>query len=239
MMTSISVAVVGCTVVKQTATQPTNTGVTNNTNQLVGNDKDVHGCSADEGTWWCEKLQRCIRAVEMPCPVDEPKVVLDPRYNTCNENSKYFVLSNSYLGSFIVKYKTTPDQKISCIYSVTNPDFEIKGLEATYFLALTDNFLILDQGTAPPPRGLLVYDLRSRKQVYSDTYADFAIPTTTNGDTITYWDPTNEKPTSKNCSSLNEYTADGLGVVIESQVSLDLNSLSKKDLGEYRCSPTQ
>jgi hypothetical protein len=38
---------------------------------------------------------------------------------------------------------------------------------------------------------------------------------------------------------LAQYTADGLGAVIESNVVLDFPSLTKKVLGEYRCEPTQ
>jgi len=157
----------------------------------------------------------------------------------CVENSKYFMISkksDQITSDFLVKYKTNSGQKISCSYNAEKTDFEIKGLEATYFLALTDNFLIFDRGTAPPPRILIIYDLNSRKEVYIDKYSD---PIDVSNEVITYWSPTDEKPTNKNCSKLQEYLSYGLGAEIEAYVSLDLSNLAKKELGERRCSATQ
>lgn len=156
----------------------------------------------------------------------------------CEESSKYFVMSKNsdILSDFLVKYKTSKDQFILCSYVVEETDFELKDQAATYFLALTDNFLILDSGTAPDPRGLTVYDLNSRKKVYTDTYSK---PISTLKDVITYWNPTEEKATNENCPNLRQYLAGGLGAGIEALVSLDLSHLTKKELGEYRCSPRQ
>jgi len=158
----------------------------------------------------------------------------------CNNSSKYFVVSKNYegdLGSdFLVKYKTSEDQTISCKYVVEKTNFEIKDQGPAYFFALTDNFLILDYGTAPPPRTLIVYDLNSRKEVYTDSYsAPFSIL----NDVITYWSPIEEKATNENCPGLSEYTANWFGAAIEAHVSVNLSNLVKKELGEYRCSPTQ
>jgi hypothetical protein len=35
--------------------------------QLVGNDRDVHGCIGSAGYSWCELKQKCLRIWEEPC----------------------------------------------------------------------------------------------------------------------------------------------------------------------------
>jgi hypothetical protein len=166
---------------------------------------------------------------------------------SCKENSKYFLIAkeNDTLGSsdFLVKKKTNKDQIIPCGYTIKKTDFELENQAATYFLALTDNFLILDSGTGPFPRGLTAYNLNSRQKVYVDNYS---AGTDMNSDRITvindvikYWSPTNKEVNKENCPKLSEYSSEGLGAEIEAYVSLDLSTLVKKELGEYRCSPTQ
>jgi hypothetical protein len=159
----------------------------------------------------------------------------------CKENDKYFVIADGYnsvsgLSNILVKYKREEDQKIDCNYVVESTDFEIKDQWATSLLALTDNFLVLDIGTAPVPRVFDIYDLSNRKKVYSDHYST---PTNIKNDLITYWSPINEKVTNENCPDLDKYSEGGLGAGIEAHVTLDLSNLVKKDLGEHRCSARQ
>lgn len=158
----------------------------------------------------------------------------------CHDSSRYFAvqksLSDSVGSNILIKYKTSPSQSFPCAYTVASGDFEIKNVQAEYFLTFTDNFLVLDSGTAPPPRGLVVYDLRSRTIVFIDSYTK---PVTVAGDTITYLSKTDQKPTLQNCPNLNDYTANSLGAVIMSKVTVDLPSLNKKDLGVFECMATQ
>ncbi|MCX6741495.1 MAG: hypothetical protein NTY61_03810, partial [Candidatus Parcubacteria bacterium] len=67
--------------------------------------------------------------------------------------------------------------------------------QAMFFKGLEGNFLIIDQGTAPYPRGLIIYDLRSKKQVLSDRYSQ---PLDITSATVSYWNPTNQKVTAQN-----------------------------------------
>ena len=162
---------------------------------------------------------------------------------SCEESSKYFVISKrseDYIKSdFLVKYKTDKDQVIPCDYIVAEGDFEIKNQEATYFLALTDNFLLLDRGTAPPPRTLTAYDLNSRKEVYNDQYS-YRPPVSVSGDNITYWSPIDEEVTEDNCPEFYElYKLYSGSAEIEAYVTLNLVDLTKEELGEYRCSYRQ
>ncbi|MCX6702202.1 MAG: hypothetical protein NTX96_03360 [Candidatus Zambryskibacteria bacterium] len=158
----------------------------------------------------------------------------------CYDSLKYFAmqksLSDSVGSNILIKYKTNSSQNFPCTYTVASDDFEIKNVLAEYFLTFTDNFLVLDSGTAPEPRGLVVYDLRSRKIVFTDSYAK---PVTVVGDSITYFSKTDQKPTLQNCPDLNDYIGNGLGAVIMSKVTVDLLSLDKKDLGVIECKATQ
>lgn len=158
----------------------------------------------------------------------------------CVNNDKYFVieknLTDSVGANHLVKYKTNANQNPSCEYLVGNGDFEIKNDWAEYTLALENNFLILDSGTGPDPRGLIIYNLYSRKKVFEDTYSK---PITIQNNTVNYWTGAQEKATEGNCPRLKEYEVGGLWAAIDVHVSLDLTTLAKKDLGERRCSPRQ
>jgi hypothetical protein len=45
------------------------TSVTTNPNNLVGGDKDVHGCIGSAGYSWCEVKNKCLRTWEEKCEV--------------------------------------------------------------------------------------------------------------------------------------------------------------------------
>lgn len=159
---------------------------------------------------------------------------------SCHESSKYFVVESGVTGSvgtnFLVKYKTSDRQKIQCLYNTEEADFEIKNEWAEYYLDLTNDFLVLDSGTGPPPRGLIVYDLVKHKKVFEDSYSE---PITIQGNVITYWSSLDIEATPQNCEKLAEYSSMGFGAGIEAFVSVDLTNLTKKELGEYRCNPRQ
>lgn len=51
--------------------------------QLVGSQRDDHGCVMDGGYTWCESTQSCVRSWETPCSslvVTEPGPVVDPGF---------------------------------------------------------------------------------------------------------------------------------------------------------------
>ena len=158
----------------------------------------------------------------------------------CIDSPKYFVVTRDLAGSvgssILVRYKTSDTQQFPCAYAAGKDDLELNLPDAGYFYGLTHNFLILDFGTAPPPRRLEIYDLNSRKNVFSDQYS----PSTTISDyAVTYWSPATTTPTIANCPDLNTWKSEGLGAEIEAHISLDLLTLVKTTLGEYRCQPVQ
>jgi hypothetical protein len=157
----------------------------------------------------------------------------------CMESPEYFVIDNDpgLPGLDVVaKHKKNTNEMIPCADVVASSDVVVQNSLPEFVLGLTENFLIVDSGTAPPPRGLEIYDLDVQSSTYADTYSP---PISITTGTVTYWASTKQTVTKTNCPDLDQYTADGLGAVITSHVVLDLSTLSKKELGEYRCEPTQ
>jgi putative hemolysin len=159
---------------------------------------------------------------------------------SCTENDAYFVVEKSRapeVGSdILVKRKASASDDLACVYAPAEGDYVLSGLEATYIEALEGDFLILDNGTAPHPRGLSVYDLANKQEVYTDRYNQ---PTELADGAFTYWQPTDTVPTVQNCPELANWQAGGLGAGIERHVSLDLATLKVTPLGETRCSARQ
>ncbi|MCX6719910.1 MAG: hypothetical protein NTV36_02275, partial [Candidatus Staskawiczbacteria bacterium] len=108
--------------------------------------------------------------------------------------------------------------------------------EQTYYKGLVNNFLILDQGTAPYPRQLIIYDLTAKKEVLFDAYS---VPLDITSNAVAYWNVTNQKITAENCPDSVQWIKEGLGAEIESHVSFDFLTLKPKELGQTRCRPTQ
>jgi hypothetical protein len=152
---------------------------------------------------------------------------------TCNESPDYLAISRRIIGEtgsdLLIKYKMSAGQKISCNYFVEKNDFELKNNGgANYFMAFEGKFLIMDEGTAVNNRGMNIYDLSKKSKIFSDRYSS-GEPIIKNN-TITYWINTNEVATIENCPQL--YNSGG---AIVAQVSLDLSTLIRKDLGNKRC----
>lgn len=158
----------------------------------------------------------------------------------CVSNDKYFIIEDSLKDStganHLVKFKTNPNQNFDCKYVVEKGDFEIKNEGADYILALENDFLIMDSGTGPDPRGLTVYNLNLRKKVYEDSYSQ---PVNIQNNVIDYWVGTKKTVTGENCPESKKWEEGGLGSVINTHVSLNFTTLIKKELGDYNCSSTQ
>jgi len=157
----------------------------------------------------------------------------------CVENDKYIIISKDAVdvgSDILIKYKKLPGQIIPCVYSKGDADFELQ--DAGNVLALENNFLILDEGTGPYPRVLIIFDLLKKKNIYEDSYSG---PVTIKDNKINYWSDTSEKATKENCLNFEKYESSGLlsGSAIEAYVTLDLLTLSKIDLGQRRCVPIQ
>jgi hypothetical protein len=160
---------------------------------------------------------------------------------TCHESQRYFIVEQSLAPNvgtdFIVKTKATSTRAYACAYVSDPADYEIMNAEgAEYFLALEGNYLLTDNGTAPGLRGLTIYDLTKRTQVFTDTYEK---PVFAHDGLVEYWTDASEKATAKNCKQLKDFEKAGLGAVIEAHITLNLSTLTKKLSTERRCNAVQ
>jgi hypothetical protein len=46
--------------------------------ELIGGDRDEHGCLGSAGYTWCEEKKKCLRTWEEECPAKEEKDILAP-----------------------------------------------------------------------------------------------------------------------------------------------------------------
>jgi hypothetical protein len=52
-----------------------------NNSQIVGNDRDEHGCIGSAGYSWCEEKKKCLRSWEESCYINIPEVVVSNFYD--------------------------------------------------------------------------------------------------------------------------------------------------------------
>ncbi len=160
----------------------------------------------------------------------------------CADNSKYFVISQEVInhnngfdfGETIIVVKTKGElaQHFECTYTVEKNDFVIRDDYPQYMLALENNFLIMDNGTGPDIRPFLVYDLNTRKIIYQDNYLEIL---GVKNNKLEYWTPADTLTTAKNCPTPDG----GLSAGVDSRMELNLLTLTKKNLNEYRCTVRQ
>lgn len=182
-----------------------------------------------------------------PTIIPNPTKTLTLYRIECNENQDYVVIEgdNDDLGTnFLVKYKTSSRQIIGCSYVVENNDFEIVTDWRASFWEFSGNLMILNSGSGPPPRGMIIYDLNKRQKVFEDLYnyswtEGSKRESLVVNNAIEYWSPIDTEVTPENCPEYEEYNSYGFDIEMEAWVLLDLNTMTKKELGEYRCSPRQ
>lgn len=155
----------------------------------------------------------------------------------CHESPRYLIVEGSAgrMGtSFLVKYKATEDTRLACEYVVKPGDFEIADDWPEFFLELQNDLLILDSGTGPDPRGLVIWDLKKQQQVYSGSYSDAKI----GPGHMEFWTETG-KGTDANCPEEKEWRALGLETAIETWVRLSFSDFKLTKSSQTRCSPRQ
>lgn len=105
-----------------------------------------------------------------------------------------------------------------------------------YFFGIYADYLFIDSGTAPEPRGLGIYDLAQKKEIYDGSYSS---PIKLEKDLrLTYYEEVEQsalKGKKVDCPQAEQWKNDGLGVAYEEKVSLDLKTLKKSRSGNIRC----
>jgi len=138
---------------------------------------------------------------------------------TCHDGDRYRVVSKPAESAgqhLIARKKVRGDEIKPCLYSAQEGDFEIRNEDADYFLALRGSLLILDRGTAPEPRVLILWDIEKRMKVYSGTYSP---PLRIADDGMHFWQQSGNA-TDANCAQAARWREQGLGAAIEREVWL-------------------
>ena len=106
------------------------------------------------------------------------------------------------------------------------------------FLGKVGRFLIIDQGTGPEPRGLVLLEFATRRSAYSDLYD---LPIAVRDGVLHYWRPTDIKATKTNCPKYDQIVSDGFIPAIERYVEIDLNTaaLVRTESQKLRCHADQ
>lgn len=156
----------------------------------------------------------------------------------CHASGDYVVVereTGAVGRDFLIKSRHVPHAIPACVYAAAAQDFEIRNETAEYFLALQGRYLILDSGTAPEPRGLIVWDLRQRRQVFAGRYAS---PYTIKPGHMEYW-LESAVATDRNCPARQAWAALGLGAALETRVRLRFADARIVRSPRTRCSQRQ
>jgi len=156
---------------------------------------------------------------------------------TCHESSRYMIVEGDTGGvgtNFLIKYKRQKGEPPVCKYVVKPGDFEIPNEEAEYFFGLQGKLLILDSGTGPEHRGLIIWDLSKKKKIYTGTYAGEEEEAKIKPGYMEFWLETG-RATDENCPKAKEWWANGLGAAIETWVRLDLSDFTVTKSSKTRC----
>jgi hypothetical protein len=111
--------------------------------------------------------------------------------------------------------------------------FTIKNPDSNYFLGLAGDFLFIDSGTGPDSRGLEIYNLKSRKSIFTSEYHD-SIKLIT-GDTLRFDKISGKNGLLKNCKQAAKIKRDGMSVGWVQDTQLNLKTLKASSVGALRC----
>ncbi|MCX5512498.1 hypothetical protein C3941_04625 [Kaistia algarum] len=138
--------------------------------------------------------------------------------------------------SYIVRDKAA-HPKAACSTKAAKGDYVVGSADdAFYLLKLVGSTLLIDSGTGPD-RELKIFDLKTRKLVYSGGYDSDTIAIDTEG--ASFWTPSSAKATAANCPDLAQIETNGLTPVIDVQARFDFAANTLEKGAETHCRATQ
>jgi hypothetical protein len=137
---------------------------------------------------------------------------------------------------FLVQPMPPGAARAACRYRRAPGDFDIPGRDAESFAALVGALLVIDNGTGPEGRRLIVWNVQRRAQVL-DTPLGAIV--SVNSQHIVYWRPEARPADDANCPQRRRWRAELLGARMQRKVDLDLASLALQPLEDWRCVPRQ
>ncbi len=143
-------------------------------------------------------------------------------------------MSGEDVGEDILVYKraaaATPT---SYCKTKTRPHLTIKNPDANYFTGLSNEFLFIDSGTSADSRGLEIYNLNTKKSVYSTEYHDSV---ELQNDRFVLYDKVSEKSGAvKNCREAAKWKKEGLSIGWVINTKMDLRTLKETPGGVLHC----
>lgn len=97
---------------------------------------------------------------------------------------------------------------------------------------IDENYLLMDFGCCPGPRGLKIIDLATYDTILNTSYTEIGSYDSTK--TLTYYAPY-RRATKKDCAKYDEYIREGLEPYIEQLYSFNLKTRKKLGLSNFRC----
>ncbi|MDB4984301.1 MAG: hypothetical protein JWM20_480 [Patescibacteria group bacterium] len=158
----------------------------------------------------------------------------------CYQNEKYFVISqwNGGLGDdFLIASLRSNQDVLPCTFSLALADFTLADYN---FLSLKGKYLVLDEGSAPSPRGISIVDLEQKKTVFVADYdggnsPDHKVTFTDNSMTYWEWLRKTQVATSENCPVYEAIMNTTGNPVFVQMVTVDFATLQKKYSGTSEC----
>jgi hypothetical protein len=120
----------------------------------------------------------------------------------------------------------------ACGRALSRADLTIDNDDANAFAGLHGDHLFIDEGTGPEPRSLLIYDIPSRKIVYSASYSP---PISIEQGRLTFFKALNEPVRGVPCASANEWKAAGSSIGYERRVHVELGTMREVATDSVRC----
>jgi hypothetical protein len=159
----------------------------------------------------------------------------------CHETDGFRVIERPVAdgpgADFLVRPLAQPTPgDMPCRFDAGPGDFMIPHTDAERFRALAGPVLVIDNGTGPNGREIIVWHLGLRRKVLQQDYGGLV---STDTEQVVFWRPTATAPTPGNCPQLAQWKAQLLGAAIEVQVRLRLSDLSLRDLAVMRCAVRQ
>jgi hypothetical protein len=151
----------------------------------------------------------------------------------CHQYARYTVVArerNEEVGSDVF-VRSSPHA--SCAADSLPGDYVFRNEWAEYFAGLRGDYLILDSGTGPDLRGLIVIDLASRRRVFEGGYVDLAPAPTP--DALGVWQGYELAQPARGCTP----PTGGLLPGVDSLVWLNLRTGKTRFAGQVRCAQRQ
>ncbi len=157
----------------------------------------------------------------------------------CYIYNKYIVAvkSSGFIGDIISVRKRASENDFSCnMLSQKSKIFTIDGSDSTEtFIGIYKHFLFTDSGTGPDGRGIWIYDLRKKKDVYY-SYSGNQMKIQNNA---LFFDKDIEPQIKVECPGAEKWESEGFSTGFEQYTQVDLDSFHEVSIGEISCSQRQ